>query len=144
MAEAELRKALAALETTRARLEALVRQEELLRLSLAEYERARNTMTEYQGAAEGTEILVPIGANSFLFARVGSVERCIVGLGAEVALEDSLEKALARMDGRIAQLTQVHQELVERIGRMEGQANASAARVQELYERAESAGDEDV
>ena len=143
MAESELREAIAALETTRARLEGLGRQEELLRRSLQEYQRARNTMAEYREAEEGTEVLVPIGANSFLFAQVGDVERCIVGLGAEVALEDSLEGALGRMDNRIEQLTGIHEGLLERIGEMEAQANQRATQVQQLYEQAQGEGGEE-
>lgn len=146
MAEAELRQAMAALETTRARMDALARQEELLRSSLQEYQRARNTMAEYAEAPEGTEILVPIGANSFLFASVRDVDRCLVGLGAEVALEDTLEKSLERLDNRIEQLTEVHENLVDQIGQMENQANEQAARVQQMYEQgaAEGGADEGV
>ncbi|MFQ5553317.1 MAG: hypothetical protein ACE5EW_06330, partial [Thermoplasmata archaeon] len=68
--EVGLQQAVAALENTRAQLDALTRQEEALRYSLQEYTRARDTMAEYKDAPVGTEILVPIGANSFLFAQI--------------------------------------------------------------------------
>ncbi|MFQ6012871.1 MAG: prefoldin subunit alpha [Thermoplasmata archaeon] len=135
--EVGLQQAVAALETTRAQLDALTRQEEALRYSLQEYNRARDTMAAYQDAPVGTEILVPIGANSFLFAHIADVERCIVGLGAEVALDDSIESALVRLDNRIRQLTTVQEDLLRRIASVEGQANEQAARIQEAYEQAQ-------
>ncbi|MFQ5907782.1 MAG: prefoldin subunit alpha [Thermoplasmata archaeon] len=133
-----LQQAVTALETTRAQLEALTRQEEALRYSLQEYTRARDTMEKYQGSPVGTEILVPIGANSFLFAQITDVERAIVGLGAEVALDDSIESAIERLDTRIRQLTTVQEDLLRRIGAMEGQANDQAAVVQTAYEQAQN------
>ncbi|MEE9592089.1 MAG: prefoldin subunit alpha [Thermoplasmata archaeon] len=136
--EAGLQQAVTALEATRAQLEALTRQEEALRYSLQEYSRARDTMAKYQDSPVGTEILVPIGANSFLFAQIADVERAIVGLGAEVALDDSIESAIERMDNRIRQLTTVQEDLLRRIGAMEGQANDQAAVVQAAYEQAQN------
>lgn len=143
MAESQLRQAVAALETTRAQVDALTRQEEALRFTLQEYTRARDTMAGYTQAPVGTEILVPIGANSFLFANVADVKRCIVGLGAEVALEDSMESSIQRLDHRINQLTEVHENLLQRIAAMEGQANEQAAQVQAAYDQAQAGGGEE-
>jgi prefoldin alpha subunit len=135
MAESDLRQAMAALETSRAQLDALARQEELLRISLDEYVRARETMARYAQAPLGTQILVPIGANSFLFANVADVGRCIVGIGSEVALEDSLERAIERLDNRIKQLQEVQEGLVKRMAEMENRVNEYAAAVQRAYEK---------
>ncbi len=135
MEEAELQRVVAALETARAQLAALARQDELLRVSLEEYARARETMLRYSEAPVGTQILVPIGADSFLFANVADAERCIVGIGSQVALEDSLEKAIERLDHRIEQLQKVQEDLLKRIGEMEERVNSYAATVQREYER---------
>ncbi|MDX1535115.1 MAG: prefoldin subunit alpha [Thermoplasmata archaeon] len=135
--EVGLQQAVTALETTRAHLEALTRQEEALRFSLQEYARARDTMAVYKDAPVGTEILVPIGGNSFLFAQIADVDRCIVGLGAEVALDDSIESAIDRLDNRIRQLTTVQEDLLRRMAALEGQANDQAAVVQEAYGKAQ-------
>jgi prefoldin alpha subunit len=142
MDESELRQAMAALETSRAQLDALARQEELLRLSLEEYVRARETMVRYSEAPLGTEILVPIGANSFLFASVSDVERCIVGIGSDVALKDTLERAIQRLDNRIKQLQEVQEGLVRRIQEIEGKVNEYAAAVQQAYEKLQAEGGE--
>ncbi len=135
--EVGLQQAVTALEATRAQLESLGRQEETLRFSLQEYTRARDTMAKYKDEPVGTEILVPVGANSFLFAQITNVERCIVGLGAEVALDDSIESAIDRLETRIRELTTVHEDLLRRMVAIEGQVNDQSALVQEAYGRAQ-------
>ncbi len=135
MQEVEFQQVVAALETARAQLTALARQEELLRVSLEEYARARETMVRYSVAPVGTEILVPIGADSFLFANVGNVQKCIVGIGSQVALGDTLERAIERLDHRIEQLQEVQEDLLKRIGEMEDRVNTYTAAVQRGYEK---------
>ncbi|MFQ5837995.1 MAG: prefoldin subunit alpha [Thermoplasmata archaeon] len=138
MEESELRQAVAALETSRAQMDALARQEEMLRLSLEEYVRARETMARYADTPVGTQILVPIGANSFLFASVDDVDKCIVGIGSEVALEDTLERAMERLDNRIRQLQDVQEGLLRRIEEIGGKVNEYTAAVQRAYEKSRS------
>ncbi len=135
MAEANLRAAVAALEAGRAQLEALGRQEELLRLSLEEYVRARETMLRFKDAGEGAEILVPIGANSFLFGTIRDTERCMVGIGGEVVLEDSIGKAVARLDNRIKQMGDVQGTLAERMEELDEKVQQYSAVVQAEYEK---------
>ncbi len=135
MAESELRQAVAALETSRAQLDALTRQEELLRISLDEYMRARETMARYTEAPVGTQILVPIGANSFLYATVADVDSCIVGIGSEVALEDTMERAIQRLDHRIKELQDVQENLLKRVAELQNRVNQYAAVVQRIYDK---------
>lgn len=137
MVELDLRQSLASLETARAQLEALARQEELLRVSLEEYARARETMARYQETPSGTEILVPIGANSFLFAHVAEAERCIVGIGSDVALEDTMDRAIERLDHRMKQLQNVQENLIKRIGEVDGRVNEYSLAVQQAYAQAQ-------
>lgn len=143
MEESELQQTIAALETSRAQLTALARQEEMLRVSLEEYARARETMVRYAETPIGTEILVPIGANSFLFANVADAEKCIVGIGSEVALEDTLERATDRLDHRIKQLQEVEEELIKRISELEDRVNSYTVAVQRGYDRLQAQSGEE-
>jgi prefoldin alpha subunit len=140
MGEAEFRTAVAALDTGRAQLESLARQEELVRLSLEEYARARETMLNFRGAGRGAEILIPIGANSFLFGAIGDTERCIVGLGSDVALEDTIPKALERLESRIKQAAQVQQAVAQRIEELEERVAEYQLQAQREYERLQREG----
>lgn len=139
MAEPEFRAAVAALEAGRAQLEAMARQEELLRLSLEEYMRARETMLRFKDAGTGAEVLVPIGANSFLFGTVRDPDRCMVGVGSDVVLEDTIPRAVERLDHRIKQMGEVQRTLADRIEELDQRVQEYSAMVQGEYERLQRA-----
>jgi prefoldin alpha subunit len=138
--EEEFRAAAGALELGRAQLEAMARQEELLRLSLEEYLRARETMVRFRDAGVGTEILVPIGANSFLFGTVKETGKCIVGVGSSVAFEEPVGKAVERLEARIKQMTEVQEALAARIQEMEEKVQQYSLVVQQEYEKLQRGG----
>jgi len=62
---------MAVLDQYREQIEALAQQQEIVRISLEEHMRARETLTRYREAGKGAEVLVPVGANSFLVAIEG-------------------------------------------------------------------------
>src|SRR6266446_5305910 len=66
--ETELRRGIAVLDQYRAQIETLAQQQEIVRISLEEHMRARETLVRYREAGKAAEVLVPIGANSFLVA----------------------------------------------------------------------------
>ena len=69
MNEQEIRQALATLEMYKTQAESLAEQQQIISFSLEEYSRARDTLGKWKDAAEGAELLVPVGGNSFVFAK---------------------------------------------------------------------------
>src|SRR6266511_3381867 len=99
--DAELRRAVTILDQYRAQLESLQRQQEVLALSLEELMRAKETMSRYRKAGKGAEVLVPVGANAFLFGQVADAGKVLIGIGSDVLLEEPIPKAMERLDARI-------------------------------------------
>ena len=135
----ELRRAAANLEIVRGQMEALARQAETLQLALEEVLRAHDTLERTKGAGAGAEILVPIGANGFVFGKVKDADRVIVGIGSDVAIEQTLEAALGRLEARAKAIEEAERGLANRMGQLEQQEGAHSRRVQELYERTQGA-----
>ncbi len=127
VSESELRRAVSVLDTYRAQLENLQKQQELLALSLEELIRARETMARYRQAGKGAQILVPIGGNAFLFGQVADSERALLGIGSDVLLEQDIPRAIERLDVRIKSL--------------QGAAGGLAARIAELDDRVQAQGE---
>ena len=98
MNEEEIKKAVADLEMCNAQLETLRKQDELLRINLEEFLRARDTLNGIKERKEGDEILVPIGANFFIKAQIGDPDAVISNLGATVAASEPLDKAIDRLE----------------------------------------------
>lgn len=134
-AENELRRGLAVLDQYREQLEALAQQQDIVRVSLEEHMRARETLLRYQQAGQGAEVLVPIGANSFLVAEARDVEKAFVSIGSDLIVLDPIPKQLERLDARIKSISEAMTAIGQRLAEMQQRAEAHSAAVQGLYDQ---------
>ena len=135
VSEAELRRAVNILDTYRAQLENLQKQQELLALSVEELMRARETMSRYQKAGKGAQVLVPIGGNAFLFGQITESERAILGIGSDVLVEEEVPKSIERLDSRIKALQEAAGSLAARVAELGERVQAQSEFVEGAYER---------
>jgi len=140
--DTELRRAMAVLEQYRAQIEALSQQHEIVRMSLEEHMRARETLVRFQQAGKGEEILVPVGANSFVVAEVRDPEKAFVGIGSDLVVHDSIATQLERLETRIKSITDAVNAIGTRLQELQQRAEAQGAFVQDAYDQAQAAGGE--
>lgn len=133
--ESDLRRGLAVLDQYREQIEALGQQQEIIRASLEEHLRARETITRLKEARKDTEVLVPLGANAFAVASVRDTDKAYVGIGSDLIVYDDIERQLARLEVRINQITDAANAVGQRLGEMQQRAEAQGAAVQNLYDR---------
>ena len=131
MNEQELRQAMSTLEMFRAQLESIAENQQLIQISLEELGRARETLNQFQKAKEGDELLVPIGGNSFVFAKVATNSKAIVGIGTGISVEKSMDEAIKTMDDRSKELLDTMNKLNDRRLAIEEQANVLSQAVQQ-------------
>lgn len=131
MNEQELRQAMSTLELFRAQLESIAENQQLIQISLEELGRARETLNQFQKAKEGDELLVPIGGNSFVFAKVATNAKAIVGIGTGISVEKSMDEAIKTMDERSKELLDTMNKLNDRRLAIEEQANVLSQAVQQ-------------
>jgi len=133
--EAELRRGLAVLDQYREQLESLAQQQEIVRASLEEHMRAKETLQRYTQAGKGAEILVPVGANAFLVAQVKDDAKAFVGVGADLVLFDDIPKQVERLDVRIKSIGEAMEAIGQRLAQLQQRAESQSASVQSLYDR---------
>ena len=133
--EADLRRGLAVLDQYREQLEALAQQQEIVRVSLEEHMRARETLTRYQQSGKGAEVLVPVGANSFLVAEAKEADKAFVGIGSDLVVFDEIPKQLERLDVRIKQISEAANAIGQRLAELQQRAEAQGALVQGMYDQ---------
>ena len=138
--ESELRRGIAVLDQFREQIEALAQQQEIIRISLEEHLRARETLSRYGEAGRQTEVLVPIGANSFLVAESKDVDRAFVSIGSDLLVYDEIPKQIERLDARIKSITEAANAIGGRLAEMQRRAEAQGAAVQDLYDRIQAKG----
>lgn len=137
--EAELRRGLAVLDQYREQLEALGQQQEIVRVSLEEHMRARETLLRYKEAGKGAEVLVPVGANAFVVAEVREAGKAFVGVGSDVVLLDEIPKQIERLDARIKSIGEAMTAIGERLAELQERAESQSASVQGMYDRLQGA-----
>lgn len=138
--ESDLRRGIAVLDQYREQIEALAQQQEIIRISLEEHMRARETITRYREAGRGAEVLVPIGANSFLVGESKDVDKAFVSIGSDLLVYDDTEKQIERLDARIKSITDAANAIGQRLGEMQRRGEAHGAAVQDLYDRIQAKG----
>ena len=138
--ETDLRRGMAVLDQFRDQIEALAQQQEIIRISLEEHLRARETMTRYREAGQKAEILVPVGANSFLVAESRDVDRAYVSIGSDLLVYDDIATQIERLDARIKSITEAANAVGQRLGELQRRAEAQGAAVQDLYDRLQAKG----
>jgi len=141
--EADLRRGLAVLDQYREQLEALAQQQEIVRVSLEEHMRAKETLLRYQQAGKGAEVLVPVGANAFLVAEVKDPANAFVGVGSDLVLFDEIPKQIERLDARIKSISEAMAAIGERLAQLQQRAESQSASVQGLYDRLQETANAD-
>lgn len=111
----------------------LLRQQiNMIANSLTELSMTVETIKTIKGLGLGTEILVPIGSDSFVTTKLAATDKVITGLGADVSAEQSVDGATQMLEARITELgrvlEQARQEL-EKIGKQIEELRPEADRI---------------
>ena len=140
MNEQELRQALSTLEMYKAQAESLAEQQQIVNFSLEEYSRARDTLSKWKDAAEGAELLVPVGGNSFVFAKVADNKKALVGIGTGVTVEKPLGEAITTLETRINELAEANKKITDSLTMLEVRSSQLSQVVQAEYDRLQRQG----
>src|SRR3989440_12115046 len=133
--ETELRRGIAVLDQYRAQIETLAQQQEIVRISLEEHMRARETLLRYREAGKAAEVLVPIGANSFLVAESKDIKKAFVSIGSDLLVYDEMDRQVERLDARIKSITEAANAIGSRLGDLQRRGGGHGAAGPELHPR---------
>jgi len=139
MKDEELRQAMAVLESYNAQLESITRQVKLLQISLEETNRARESLLALKEAKEGDEILLPVGASSFVTVKVAAEKKVIVGVGSRVSVEKSLDDAVTFMAKNGDDIAGALNKAVNALNEVEGMTSQLTEAIQNEYRNRQAA-----
>jgi len=129
----ELRQMLALMENYKNRTEALSRQVTVLRSTLDEVNMANESIKALIGAKEGDEIMVPIGASSFMTVKVSSNKNIVVGVGSGISVEKTPEDANKYMEANSAELSEALKKTVDALQEVQQALSTVSEAVQVEY-----------
>lgn len=132
--EGKFREDYALLETAKTQLDALVKQQQLIQLAIEEHVRARETIKSLSKGSPGDEILIPVGADSYIHARISDNRHAIVGVGSATSIRRTPEDAEKILDGKIDDLSRAFKSVADRAAQTEAYIQELSDKVQQQYE----------
>ncbi len=136
MEDAELRQAIAVMESYKERVEALSRQVQVLRVSLEEVTLTSDALKAFKDAKEGDEIMIPVGASSFVTVKVTSNKNVVVGIGSNISVEKDVTDAVEYMEANGAEISEALKKSADALNEAQQTlANISSAVQQEYMNR---------
>ncbi len=121
-----------------AQAQLLAQNLELLTMGRNEFQAVKETLEGLKKVEdEKPEILVPIGAGSFLKGIIVDRENAIVSVGAGYAVEKSLDNAIAYLEKRVKEYDEAIAKTQEGLRKLEAQLNELAKKAQALQDKSE-------
>jgi len=126
--EAEVQEDLMRLDAYRNQLNALLQQHQILSASRQDHVRARESLEGVDRAPAGSELLLPLGGETFVRGSVDLRAPVLIGIGSGIVVEMERPKVIELLAERLKRIDQAAHE-------MEGQINTLDERIQVLSRR---------
>lgn len=133
--QASVQEDISRLDAYRNQLNLILRQQEMLRISLVEHNRARETMENMERLESGAEILAPVGAETFVKVSPVTTGRILIGVGSGIIIEVAREKGLAMVNERIQGLEKADKDMTQELLRLDREAQAISERLENAMGR---------
>ena len=138
--EQELRDNYVLMETAKAQLEGLAKQQELVQLAVEEHVRARETIKQMAKGNPGDDILIPLGADSYIHAKISDNRDAIVGAGSGVSIKRKPDEAEKILDSKIDDLSRAFKSISDKAAETEALVQELTQKVQDQMELLQAAG----
>jgi prefoldin alpha subunit len=131
-AEEELRKLSMEMRYLEQTADALQQRISMVNAALTDLTYANLTLEGIEKEKENTELLVPIGGNSYVKAKITDTNKVIVGLGAGVSVEKSLADAKSTLKERLDELGKTMNAAQQQFTQVADRINTGRTRIETL------------
>ena len=112
--------------------EALQSRVNLVNAALTELRVSSMTLEGLEKEKKDAQLFVPIGGGSYIKAKLGSADKIVVGIGADVALERTMKEAKENLGNRIAELEKTRTSLGQQFAQVVEKIREDRTRLDEL------------
>ncbi|MEM2419674.1 MAG: prefoldin subunit alpha [Candidatus Bathyarchaeia archaeon] len=130
--EEELRKLSVEMRILEQTAEALQARINMVNAVITDLTYANMTLEGLEKQKENTELLIPIGGNSFIRARLENPDRITVGIGAGVSVEKNIQEAKEIIRKRLEDLEKSRTSLQQQLSQVIDKINEDRERFEEL------------
>lgn len=134
--KALLRDYIAQLEALRGAISTLEDQVRMVELRISELETVKDVLRKLPELGDRAEdVLIPIGGGVFVRGTIKDVKRVLIGVGADIVVQKSIDEAVGDLDAKIENLKNSREELRKSIDDLTKQAEELRARTEELLRK---------
>jgi len=133
VSQQELQQSLVYLEYLKEQIGTLNEQFEVLELAVHEHNSAIETLKDFKNIKKDNEVLIPIGADSLVFAEVSDTSKVIINVGAGIAIEEKLGNGIKTLSSRIEQIDENKTKIKVTIDNLQQQAITLSTEIEEKY-----------
>jgi prefoldin alpha subunit len=116
--------------------DALQQRISMVNAALTDLTYASMTLDGIDKEKENAELLVPIGGNSYVKAKISDTTKIIVGVGAGVSVEKTLQEAKATLKERLDELGKTMNSAQQQFSQVAERMNSGRARLETLLSSA--------
>jgi prefoldin alpha subunit len=116
--EDQLRRILYELQMMEGTSQVLQQRLQILTSAQAELRVSQQSLNDMKELTPDTPMLVPVGGAAFVHAKVGAIDKVIVGVGADISIEMELPKALEDVNKRLEEVEKTLSSVEEQLGQV--------------------------
>jgi len=131
-AEEELRRLSMEMRYLEQTAETLQQRISMVNAAITDLTYANMTLDQLEKEKEGAELLVPVGGNSYIKAKIADTSKVIVGLGSGVSIEKTLADAKTTLKGRLDELEKTMNVAQQQFSQVAERINSSRGRLETL------------
>jgi len=131
-AEEELRRLSMEMRYLEQTAETLQQRISMVNAAITDLTYANMTLDQLEKEKEGAELLVPVGGNSYIKAKIADTSKVIVGLGSGVSVEKTLADAKTTLKGRLDELEKTMNVAQQQFSQVAERINSSRGRLETL------------
>jgi len=131
-AEEELRRLSMEMRYLEQTAETLQQRISMVNAAITDLTYANMTLDQLEKEKEGAELLVPVGGNSYIKAKIADTSKVIVGLGSGVSVEKTLADAKTTLKGRLDELEKTMNIAQQQFSQVAERINSSRGRLETL------------
>ncbi|HJH32073.1 MAG TPA: prefoldin subunit alpha [Methanosarcinaceae archaeon] len=94
--------------------------------------RAINAIDELKDAKDGVEMMLPIGSNSYIHAKLNKVDKIVVNVGAGISVEKTMDDAKETLTKRNEQFGKILEQMNASLGQITQNLQAIEAKAAEM------------
>jgi len=109
-------------------------------MSVAEHERATQTLEAWDNLKAGDPMLAPVGAETFVRISPGAPENVLIGIGSSLVVEVDRQRALEILGTRKKTLDKADQDITGQVQRIDSEAQYLSQQIESEIRRQQGAG----